>query len=283
MVSGRAERTRNLVFRAGDKTMPIGAIVGAGASLLGGLFGSSEKKKDRAMQKEFAQQGVRWRVEDAKQAGIHPLAALGFNAPSYTPVAVGDMSLGDGIAQAGQGIGRAIEAKATKAERAMQTQSMALDLERKQIENDILKKQAIGSHLALTQQAGQPPAMPTAAGNSIPGQGDSDYLLTKPLEVNAPHPDREQAEGGNLADIGYIRTNTGWMPVQSEDAKERLEEDWIGSGIWQLRNRFAPTFGKNLTPPAHVPLKDGHQWVYDAGAQEYRQVPIDKLIRKKLF
>lgn len=40
-----------------------------------GLFYENER-----IQKEFAQNGVRWKVEDARRAGIHPLAALGMPA-----------------------------------------------------------------------------------------------------------------------------------------------------------------------------------------------------------
>ena len=36
-------------------------------------------------QKEFAQHGLRWKVEDAKQAGINPLVALG--ASTHSPSA----------------------------------------------------------------------------------------------------------------------------------------------------------------------------------------------------
>lgn len=37
-------------------------------------------------QREFAQNSIQWKVNDAKKAGIHPLMALGNNATSYTPV-----------------------------------------------------------------------------------------------------------------------------------------------------------------------------------------------------
>ncbi|AXH77176.1 MAG: DNA pilot protein [Microviridae sp.] len=46
-------------------------------------------RKQIEYQKEYAQNGIQWRVADAKKAGIHPLYALGANTPTYTPV---DMS-----------------------------------------------------------------------------------------------------------------------------------------------------------------------------------------------
>lgn len=38
-----------------------------------------------ALQREFAQNSIQWRVNDAKLAGLHPLAALGASGTSYTP------------------------------------------------------------------------------------------------------------------------------------------------------------------------------------------------------
>ena len=65
------------------------ALIGGGASIMGGLMGQNSARQDRKMQKEFAQHGVRWRVADAEAAGIHPLAALGMPATQATPVGVG--------------------------------------------------------------------------------------------------------------------------------------------------------------------------------------------------
>lgn len=85
----------------------------------------SDKKNRQASnqqylnQKEFAQMGIRWRVEDAKAAGLHPLYALNANLPTYAPSFAMD-SIGPAMAEAGQNIGRAVGAQATANERAMQ-------------------------------------------------------------------------------------------------------------------------------------------------------------------
>ncbi|MEM2002536.1 MAG: hypothetical protein QXT77_07835, partial [Candidatus Methanomethylicaceae archaeon] len=115
--------------------MVLPALIGAAGSLLGGLFGSSAKKQEVAYQREFAQHGVRWRVADAQAAGIHPLAALGANLPSYQPVGLGD-DLARGFSDAGQSLARAMQAKQSAPERAMARESMRLDLERKRLENE---------------------------------------------------------------------------------------------------------------------------------------------------
>lgn len=100
-----------------------GSLIGAGASLLGGLFGSNSAEKanraNLAAQKEFAQHGIRWRVADAKAAGLHPLYALGAQTPSFSPSFVQD-SMGPALAEAGQSVGRAVAASSTSHEKMMQ-------------------------------------------------------------------------------------------------------------------------------------------------------------------
>lgn len=43
-------------------------------------------RENIAQQREFAQKGIRWRVEDAKAAKVHPLYALGATTSQYSPV-----------------------------------------------------------------------------------------------------------------------------------------------------------------------------------------------------
>lgn len=114
--------------------LTISAAVSAGTSILGGLFGRKSQKKmqerEYQAQKEFAQHGVRWRVEDAKAAGLHPLYALGAQLPSFSPsFASGEDPLASSIADAGQHVGRAIAAQQTAQER-----------EAAQLQLEILKK-----------------------------------------------------------------------------------------------------------------------------------------------
>ena len=65
---------------------PWGAIGNIGGALLGGIFGKKSADKESRFQKEFAQHGIRWKVADAKEAGLHPLAAIGAQGAQYNPV-----------------------------------------------------------------------------------------------------------------------------------------------------------------------------------------------------
>lgn len=104
-----------------------------------------EFKQNLDLQKQFAKQGVRWRVEDAKEAGLHPLAAMGGSGAKFSPVA----SVGSGpkpskhFAKAnfmrgmGQDISRAVQATMAKKER--------LEVENMQLQNKLLDTQINGA------------------------------------------------------------------------------------------------------------------------------------------
>lgn len=54
-------------------------------------WNEENQKREQAFQREMAQNGVRWRVQDAIEAGLHPLFALGAQLPgaSTTPISIG--------------------------------------------------------------------------------------------------------------------------------------------------------------------------------------------------
>ncbi|UDN67507.1 DNA pilot protein [robinz microvirus RP_35] len=130
----------------------------AAAKLAGDVMGvdSGRKSAHEQMdaQREFAQMGIRWKVEDAKAAGVHPLYALGAQTHSYSPVQVGDQSVGRALGDFGQNLGRAYNANATReeqAENARQTAQagfrqlefqnrLALERHESQLANDAIQR-----------------------------------------------------------------------------------------------------------------------------------------------
>lgn len=239
----------------------IGALISAGSSLLGGLLGKDSAedaaKRNAALQREFAQNSLQWKAEDARKAGIHPVYAMG--APTYTPSSVfsGDNSFGAGIASAGQDVGRAIDATRTAPQRldAVSRTAQALELERGGLQNDLLRAQ-----IAEIQARNMSPPFPSAVDdNFIPGQGNSG-VNTKALERIASAHNHPWSEAGPVTDVGFTRTSSGGLaPVYSSDAKQRLEDDWIGMLAWNLRNRLIPsvTFGAyGPHPPGFDKMRD---------------------------
>lgn len=174
--------------------MAIGDWIGAGVNLISGLFNRNASQENNAaniaaqqqinaanlaqareinetnnrqqakyadlnlaQQKEFAQQGIRWKVDDAIAAGLHPLAALGAQVSSFSPISVGtSSSMADlkayeskpaslDLGDMGQNISRAISAGSTNGERVhKQAEAVAkimggLSLEKASLENDLLR------------------------------------------------------------------------------------------------------------------------------------------------
>lgn len=179
----------------------IPALIAAGANLAGSLLGARnarESFKDNvALQREFAQNGIRWKVEDAKAAGVHPLYALGANTMSFSPVAVSD-GLAAGVSAMGQDIGRAVQAATTAGERASAAaDSVALrklSIERAGLENDLLRSQ-----IARLGQGQVGPPMPggeaTAFGVRTGDVQSTEWQYT-PSKVTAARPDDSGLEAG---------------------------------------------------------------------------------------
>lgn len=169
---------------------PFAAAISAGAGLIGGLMNRSATAKanqaNADLQREFAQNSIRWKVEDAKAAGIHPLYALGAPTYSASPSFVGDTSLGSSVANMGQDISRSIDATRTTKERVDAVQKTVQDLEvtRLGLENELLAAQ-----IRKINQPGHPPARPdlssdpiVIAGQSIqrdPNFSDSDVITSR--------------------------------------------------------------------------------------------------------
>lgn len=139
------------------------SILGAIAGAVGSIFGASSASKSAekinaqniALQKEFAQQGVRWKVDDAKAAGIHPLYALGAQTHSFTPNLVGATT--PDYANIGQNLGSAIEATRTQSEKAEGFQKTVQDLT---LQKMGLENQVLATQLRLANSPGRGPGMP---------------------------------------------------------------------------------------------------------------------------
>lgn len=262
----------------------LGALIGAGASLLGGIMGNKANEKARAneykQQKEFAQSGIQWKVDDAKRAGIHPLYALGANTVSYSPQSVGgaDYSyLGD----TGQNIGRAIDATRSNPAKDAAYALTGAQIEGLKLDND-LKRVQLNSAVALARQAGNPPGMPSSSTGpaiaGMPGQGNAPQIEGPSIDyskkISPSNTGQPSVEYSEVPEVQFTRSKTGWAPAMPQQISESYEQDATGSLQWQGKNRFAPFFNnKYFNPPKHVKLAPGHRWAYNVVVGEYQQVP----------
>lgn len=211
------------------------ALIGAGATIAGGLISNRASRNqaaaEQAAQREFAQHGIRWKVADAKAAGIHPLYALGASTHSYSPVMAGD-SLGAALGQAGQDIGRAIHATATAAERREQEQRLAEAARRaeaREIErhhsglaNDEVQRQWYAAQIAsLRQKASGPPSPAVTSGVSSGGVPAGAFT---PVLGSAGRGVTKASEA-----ISHSRGNAGLEAM----ATPGLKRYRFGPGSWQ--------------------------------------------------
>lgn len=296
---------------AGAAFGPWGAAIGGAAGgLLGGFAGGGSKgssghsqeyynaleqaqwERNYNAQKEFAQQGIRWRVDDAKAAGLHPIFGLGGFGASFTPsggqIIAGDSGggssgggydVGSSLESLGQSFGRAMSAKQTEQERAAakikQEHMESLQAENMMLQNDSLRadialQQAKTSAMAVSTQQ-QVPAMPSlrtrADGAIIPGQANatsSSLFTVQPAEITANTPGRPGTEAGTIPDLGFARTNDGgYAPVYSNDVKQRLEEDLVGEISWSLRNRVPALVNSAASAPPSEYLRPGERWNFN--------------------
>lgn len=203
----------------------LGPLVQAGAAALN-YFGARDANKQNAanaaaqmqMQQEFAKNGIRWRVEDAKRSGIHPLFALGAQTTSYTPQQATFSNEFSGVsshlAAMGQDISRAEQAGKTQPERdqafansmrSLQLENAGLDLE--------IKKATLASAVQRLKQTSQPP---------IPG-GDQAFVV----------PENEKSEERPPLMYGGYRIMTPWntspMKAFSDQVGDEGPMNWLAS------------------------------------------------------
>lgn len=270
----------------------IGSAIGAVGSIAGGLIGANNAQSVAGMnyeaQKEFAQNGIRWKVEDAKRAGIHPLYALGASTQGYSPSGgyTGDFGISDAAAQFGQGYERAQQAKMTKEERdkqdvrdAIQDMAALEDLNQKRRMNDAqirLANSEIFRNFALSTNAlrktGLPPAMPGGLGGVIAGQGNSYATGQTTPEISSVVTSEKgtpSVQAGSPPDVRFYRTISGGRaPLPTEEAGDAMDAA-LGSGLqWSFRNNLVPWLAN------FFPINDPHRLpgeYYSLLGGEYRK------------
>lgn len=295
-----------------------GGIASAVGSVVGGVLGLQGQKQSAANaeklnqlnyehQKEFAKNGIRWKVADTKAAGLHPLAALGASTAQYTPAtAIGDSPDWSFLADAGQSIGRAVDAKRTQQERVEQQQkqdaAFALKAENQKAENDLIRAQtaSIQQDMVLRQAKAaeqavrtqqQVPPMPSLApdGSLMPGQSNATSpggIESKPAEIVVNDPQTRTAEAGSHPDKRWLRTSTGgYQPVRSEAAQNALEDDVVGSFRYDMRNGLANMANSQDNAPPRAFLPDGGRgnyfWFWDGVLGEWYPVKVGDILRNR--
>jgi hypothetical protein len=220
-----------------------------------------------AHDKEFAQYGVRWRTNDARKAGIHPLAAMGAQISQPNPVSAftqaAQLQSKERIfSNLGQDISRAAMAAATDQNR------YARAMKKETLKNAQLKNQALQAEIDLTRsQLG--PSIPDArlSGNNSPEVSVAGRNALRGKIRVEPQTVVTHAKRGHFSEptwitkTGYAKTRDGGLrPVPASEMKRRIEDSWQQ---WQAdaENVLLPNLGSNGTKPPYNPGK-GREWYW---------------------
>ena len=114
---------------------------------------------------------IKSKVEGAKAAGLHPLAALGISTGSGPSGAVIPGQSPDAGSAIGQGINTYLNARQAQEDRAHSQQLATLGLEEQRLRNDWLRQQIMASK--VKSLAGLTNATRHRTGNVTPGPGPS--------------------------------------------------------------------------------------------------------------
>lgn len=247
----------------------LGSLIGAGASIIGGLLGAKQADKQAALQKEFAQHGISWKAADAERAGISKLYAIGAPSVSYSPVSTG--SLGAGIADAGSKLGAAIDSQngplgtTTQKQTGLAAQLLATQIEGAKLDNDI-KRASLASKVAVATQPG--------AGGIVDRdvtQGPSGVSLKKEIAPSSGDPLTPQTTFGATGEVDLYKTRYGLSPQIPQNLQEAFESDALGRWQWNLRNRVMPYLSDNYM--AVQGRGTGGYYTFDPLMGEYVYVP----------
>lgn len=222
-----------------------GSLIDTGVS----LFGANQANK---FQESFARNSLRWRVRDARRAGIHPLAALGFNSMMPSPVGINTNFQG-----MGQDISRAIKTKMSDLDR--KALDLKLQLAQGQVDHQNLINDALRKDLNKSTQL--PPSPNVDASGQITSQplpGQSDPMVPiQPSPVPAKGSMGRQA-GVPAQERGYEDTDGFIWMMPSQDTQDTLSE-----GLMQI-----PYYGKKFFN--WVETKRIHRYPSDAEASRDR-------------
>lgn len=256
-------------------------LISAGANLISGMMGQNAQENanaanqtQNALNLQYQHQanthGIRWKVEDAIAAGLHPLAALGVNPASGPPGSVAmapETGMANAAASMGQDLSRAIHATRTERERdaAIKDTSSSLTLQNMQLRNEVLAAQ-----LAKLKQSG-PPFPTTGDENTMPGQGNSGVKVEpSKTTTTGPNLGLEKASGPEMK---WFQTPTGSFVWAPSDTYKNATEDSLYETQGFFRNQVVPMFdNKKLVPPPFSP-GEGKVWTHTPITGEWRATP----------
>lgn len=280
----------------------VGSIV-SGMLSRGGSGGdwrqTQAANQSHQLQADMATHGIRWRVHDAKAAGLHPLAALGAPSFSYSPAHVSGSPPPDysWMRGAGQDIGRAIAAGLDKDARRL----AAAQLKIAEAQADKSELEVSNERIRQLNLLNQGYPSPHPSGAFIPSQGD-EWKGYGDVDVKATMRGAGEYLGygpgiapGNPELEVFVPDKDGYYVARlSEQVSESLESDYFAAFGYGLSNLWRSVEGayrdwnsNNLTAKKHrdvlksyrralPPLKPGWEYRYNPIKRGFKPYKIGK-------
>jgi hypothetical protein len=242
-------------------------------------LGQKNFNKNLQWQKDFAQHGLSWRVQDAKRAGLHPLAALGAAGAQFSPV-YGDTGMGASPI-AGIGMDRGRRANQTQHQKAMD--DIELKMAETQLEGAKFKNLLLQRELNSNTQ--DPKPLPNVDG-VFKGQGDAEQLVKPQITISqSPGTTAGQRAGSDMYkfDDGTVsrmpREQMGdllenWLPGKVRLYKKELQKyRSFSADAYSNHDPKAISWMKQNRPKTKIP---GHQYRWDVSEHEWSLEKIGK-------
>lgn len=252
---------------------PWGAVIGAAGSLAGGILGRSgggadigaqqqfsmqQLQMQEQFQREMAQNSIAWRVQDAKNAGVSPLAALG--APTFSPTVSApgidysaarsdNSSLANGLSRAGANLGDAINKSMTNQDKSALLYQTTI--QQQQIKSNDMDIAIKGAQLARLNQLLQRPGAPAVGSDTggLAGQGMVKVVPDKVISGD-PRPGYEDVNAGTHRS-GQTVVNPGGVKRTSPTDPAIINNPSV-SNPFMLRymyDGYNNWFDRNITNP----------------------------------
>lgn len=286
-VEGAVSNTWNAVVDTTKDVVDLAApLLGAGGGdIIAGTMNNAASAETNALQaaltreqiayqKELAKNQIQWRVEDAKKAGLHPLAGLGVSSASYSPVSTNltspDYSF---ISDMGQNLNRAIMQGKTAKQRQQaldrETQLFDINLKKARAEADLAESTAMSARLQLKRDLSPPsPKVNQNQDSQLPS--GSDAFSIRHIRDNDYDINFNQDYQGELGDeagqfYNMLRKATRENAAVWTDPKSGVAYVFNrDTGWWNRLSALSPEEAERLlgkptsSASGHMPLSSSH-------------------------
>lgn len=245
----------------------LGGAFDFGAAAMNNAEADKQAKEDYARQKEFVQNSIQWRVQDAKSAGIHPLAALGGSGVSYSPSGSTGGGFGDALGRTGQALSRAVSNSFLTPEQKLNRKSAQLDID--------LKEEALKQERAKT--ANMQKNLNKVGQNPEPMQATVTPRTTAPLAIK-----KGKEFTGNKAvnkekpSMQLLRYGNGFRIVPGEELSDAADA-MIGASFQTTMDKHQnPQFWYDSVKKQLPPVPKGKKYVMKRDLTGWNVYVVDK-------